>query len=185
MLAQDTLLQDRYRIIRLLGQGGMGAVYLAFDERLNQYIALKENTGGDARQFQHEAQLLARLRHPNLPRVIDHFFEPNGPQYLVMDYIEGEDLETLREQQGALPETQVRAWLDQILDAVAYLHAQNVIHRDIKPENIKITPNGQAMLVDFGIAKIYQAGFLTRSSQKMGTHGYASPLCRPPNSSLR
>ncbi len=175
MLAPNTTLQNRYQILRLLGQGGMGAVYLAFDHRLNQNVALKENTGGDARQFQHEAELLARLRHPNLPRVSDHFIEPNGVQYLVMDYIEGDDLETLRQQRGALPEAQVRAWFAQILSAVEYLHSQGVIHRDIKPDNIKITPSGQAVLVDFGIAKIYQAGQVTRSSQKFGSTGYASP----------
>ncbi len=175
MLAPNTLLQNRYQIIRLLGQGGMGAVYLAFDRRLNQHVALKENTGGDARQFQHEAQLLARLRHTNLPRVSDHFIEPNGAQYLVMDYIEGEDLETLRATRGALPEVQVRAWFDQILNAVAYLHSQGIIHRDIKPDNIKITPGGQAVLVDFGIAKVFQAGQFTRTSQKFGSPGYASP----------
>ncbi|GIL15473.1 MAG: hypothetical protein BroJett039_06460 [Chloroflexota bacterium] len=175
MLAPNTSLQNRYQILRLLGQGGMGAVYLAFDQRLNQNVALKENTGGDARQFQAEAELLARLRHPNLPRVIDHFIEPNGSQYLVMDYIEGEDLETLRQTRGALPEAQVRAWFDQILDAVTYLHSQGIIHRDIKPDNIKITPTGQAVLVDFGIAKIFQAGQYTRTSQKFGSPGYASP----------
>ncbi|OQZ00094.1 MAG: hypothetical protein B6D41_00305 [Chloroflexi bacterium UTCFX4] len=175
MLAINTILQNRYQILRLLGQGGMGAVYLAFDHRLNQNVALKENTGGDARQFQAEAELLARLRHPNLPRVIDHFIEPNGSQYLVMDYIEGEDLETLRQTRGALPEAQVRAWFEQILNAVAYLHSQGIIHRDIKPDNIKITPNGQAVLVDFGIAKIFQSGQYTRTSQKFGSPGYASP----------
>lgn len=175
MLAANTILQNRYQIIRLLGQGGMGAVYLAFDRRLNQQVALKENTSGDPRQFQQEAQLLARLRHPNLPRVIDHFIEPNGAQYLVMDYIEGEDLETLRQTRGALPEAQVCTWFDQILDAVAYLHSQGVIHRDIKPDNIKITPGGQAILVDFGIAKVYQTGQFTRTGQKFGSPGYASP----------
>lgn len=175
MLTLNSILQNRYQIIRLLGQGGMGAVYLAFDQRLNQHVALKENTGGDPRQFQQEAQLLARLRHPNLPRVGDHFVEPNGTQYLVMDYIAGEDLETLRQARGALPEAQVRVWFDQIFDAVAYLHSQRVIHRDIKPDNIKITPGGQAVLVDFGIAKVYQTGQFTRTGQKFGSPGYASP----------
>src|SRR5581483_4855622 len=175
MLTPNTILQNRYQIIRLLGQGGMGAVYLAHDARLNQTVALKENIGGDAHQFQQEAQILARLRHPNLPRVIDHFIEPNGAQYLVMDYIEGDDLESLRQSRGALPEAQVRGWLGQILDAVEYLHRQGIIHRDIKPENIKITPQGQAVLVDFGIAKIYQPGQFTRTGQKFGSPGFASP----------
>ena len=175
MLQPGIILQSRYQILQLLGQGGMGAVYLARDHRLNQLVALKENSIGNLRQFYQEAQILARLRHPNLPRVSDHFVESNGAQYLVMDYVEGEDLETMRQRHGALPEAEIRVWLDQILDALVYLHSQNVIHRDIKPENIKLTPSGQVMLVDFGIAKVYQTGQLTRSSQKFGSPGYASP----------
>jgi photosystem II stability/assembly factor-like uncharacterized protein len=175
MLAQGTLLQNRYRIITLLGQGGMGAVYQAQDLRLGQVVALKENLGGDPRQFQQEAVLLANLHHPNLPRVIDHFVEPNGAQYLVMDYVEGEDLESRLARQGALPEAQVLAWFDQILDAVAYLHSRGVIHRDIKPANIKVTPAGQAVLVDFGIAKVYQRGLPTPTPARAGTPCFAAP----------
>ena len=175
MLTLGTLLQNRYRIITLLGQGGMGAVYQAQDLRLGQVVALKENLGGDPRQFQQEAVLLANLHHPNLPRVIDHFVEPNGVQYLVMDYVEGEDLETCVARQGALPEAQVLAWFEQILDAIAYMHSRGVIHRDIKPANIKITPTGQAVLVDFGIAKVYQPGRPTVTGAKAATPGFASP----------
>ena len=102
MLAIGTLLQNRYQIIRLLSQGGMGAVYQAQDLRLGQIVALKENSGGDPRQFQQEALLLANLRHPNLPRVIDHFIESNGAQFLVMDFVEGEDLEARLARQGIL-----------------------------------------------------------------------------------
>lgn len=175
MLTPGLLLQNRYQIIRLLGQGGMGAVYQANDLRLQRVVAVKENNGGDAQQFQQEAILLANLSHSNLPRVIDHFAESTGAQYLVMDYIEGEDLDTMLTRQGALPETQVLAWLDQILDAVAYLHNHGVIHRDIKPANIKITPSGQAVLVDFGIAKVFQSGRATFSGARAVTPGFASP----------
>src|SRR5829696_9263347 len=94
MLIADTLLQNRYRILRLLGQGGMGAVYEAMDERLDAVVALKETLFADERlrkQFEREARLLARMHHPALPRVSDHFSEGDG-QFLVMQYIDGDDL---------------------------------------------------------------------------------------------
>ncbi len=175
MLTLGVILQNRYQVLALLGQGGMGAVYQARDLRLGAVVALKENIGGDPQQFQQEAVLLANLRHPNLPRVSDHFVEPNGVQYLVMDFVEGEDLETRVARMGTLPEQQVRVWFDQILDAVAYLHSCGVIHRDIKPANIKITPQGQAVLVDFGIAKVYQQGRPTVVGAKAATLGYSAP----------
>ncbi len=175
MLASGVVLQNRYQIIRLLGQGGFGAVYYAQDLRLRHVVALKENIGGDPRQFQQEALILANLRRPNLPRVSDHFVEPGDAQYLVMDFVEGEDLEKILQRQGALPEIQVLAWFDQILDAVAYLHNRGVIHRDIKPANIKITPTGEAVLVDFGIAKVYQPGQFTISGAKAVSLGFAAP----------
>jgi len=174
MLAAGTILNSRYQIIQPIGAGGMGAVYLANDLRLNQSVALKENNSGDPRQFQREASLLANLRHPHLPRVLDYFIEPNA-QYLVMDFIAGEDLQTRIDRGGASSEAQVLGWFKQILDAVAYLHRCGVIHRDIKPQNIIITPQGHAVLVDFGIAKIYQPGQRTASSIRMGTPGYAPP----------
>jgi formylglycine-generating enzyme required for sulfatase activity len=160
MLAPNTILQSRYRIISLINQGNMGAVYLAEDRRLGNEVALKEtfSAGGDAElrdQFHREARLLSRLRHPALPRVIDHFIEGNG-QFLVMDYITGKDLkESLDEQGGPFPVSKVLDWADQLLDVLTYLHAQNepVIHRDIKPANIKLTPQEKVILLDFGLAK--------------------------------
>ncbi len=171
-----TIVNNRYEIIRLLGQGGFGAVYLARDSRLGNVVALKENVGGRADQFMEEARILAKLRHPNLPRVSDHFVEPNGTQYLVMDFIEGEDLAAVFQRQGALPESRVLVWYDQILQAVEYLHGRGVIHRDIKPANIRIDPTGQAVLVDFGIAKVFQTGQATMSgARSMGSAGFAAP----------
>jgi hypothetical protein len=175
MLASNTVLQNRYRILRLLGQGGMGAVYQAQDLRLERIVALKENVGGDPRQFQQEAVLLANLSHPNLPEVYDHFVEPDGAQYLVMKFVEGEDLQSRLDQQGALPEAEALKWFDQILDAVGYLHSRAVVHRDIKPANIKITPTGQAVLVDFGIAKVFQQGQMTLSGARAASPGFAAP----------
>jgi serine/threonine protein kinase len=171
---------DRYRIEALLGQGGMGAVYRGMDLSLNIPVAIKENLDGspDAqKQFGREANMLARLSHPNLPRVTDYFFIPGQGQYLVMDYVEGEDLQQMLNRLGALPEPQVLNWISQICDALAYLHSQPspIIHRDIKPANIKIRPDGRAILVDFGIAKVYDPYLATTVGAKAVTPGYSPP----------
>jgi serine/threonine protein kinase len=158
MLAPNTTLQGRYRIVRQLGQGGMGTVYEAKALRLNTTVALKETHFTDERlrrQFEREAQLLANLRHAALPRVIDHFDERDG-LYLVMDFIEGDDLwEMLRKRGAPFPASDVISWAGQLLDALGYLHAQSppVIHRDIKPQNLKLTDDGRLILLDFGLAK--------------------------------
>ena len=158
MLTPQTTLQGRYRIIRQLGQGGMGAVYEAVDERLDTTVALKETLFADEglrKQFEREARLLARMHHPALPRVSDHFSENEG-QFLVMQYIAGEDLgEMMKEKQGPFPVEQVMMWGDQLLDALDYLHTQEpqIVHRDIKPQNLKLTSRGQIILLDFGLAK--------------------------------
>lgn len=152
------VIHNRYRILNLLGQGGFGAVYRAWDTQLHLACAIKQNSATSAqaaRQFAREASILAKLRHPNLPRVLDYFSLPMLGQYLVMEYIDGEDLQVkLDKVDGPLPEARVVAWADQVLDALEYLHHQEppIVHRDIKPANIRITPQGQAVLVDFGIA---------------------------------
>ena len=158
MLTTGTRLQDRYEIIKPIGQGGMGAVYLARDQRLGNTVALKETFFQDTlllAAFEREARLLAGLRHAALPKVIDHFADNNG-QFLVMEYIVGEDLHDLLEESGspaALDE--VLQWADQLLDALEYLHSQEppIVHRDIKPQNLKLTSRNQVVLLDFGLAK--------------------------------
>lgn len=158
MLAPDTTLQGRYRVVRQLGRGGMGTVYEAKALRLNATVALKETHFTEERlrkQFEREAQLLANLRHPALPRVIDHFDESDG-LYLVMDFVEGDDLWEMLKKRGApFPAADVLKWAGQLLDALEYLHTQQppVIHRDIKPQNLKLTGDGRLMLLDFGLAK--------------------------------
>ena len=158
MLATGTILQNRYEIIKPIGQGGMGAVYLARDQRLGNTVALKETFFLDTlllAAFEREARLLAGLRHAALPKVIDHFGDTDG-QFLVMEYIPGEDLQELL-QVGASPPPldEVLEWADQLLDALGYLHSQQppVIHRDIKPQNLKLTSRNQIVLLDFGLAK--------------------------------
>ena len=183
-LSAGQILNNRYRIVRLLGQGGFGAVYRAWDMNLEKPCALKENldTSSDAqRQFKHEARILSDLSHPNLPRVIDHFIIAGQGQYLVMDYVEGEDLgERLSRAGGPLPADLVLPWISQVCEALAYLHSRQppVIHRDIKPANIKITPDpeqpaGRAMLVDFGIAKVYDPALRTTLGARAVTPGYS------------
>ena len=158
MLAPNVVLQNRYLIKRSIGQGGMGAVYEALDQRFDGIVAVKEtlHTDEQARKaFEREARLLYGLRHPALPRVIDHFLEDDG-QFLVMDYIQGDDLEKARQQNGGKFDTaRVLAWADRLLEALEYLHSQQppIIHRDIKPQNLKLTPRGEVILLDFGLAK--------------------------------
>ena len=156
MIEARTLLQNRYRVEKQIGQGGMGAVYIATDERFGSVVAIKETFFSDekfGKAFEREARLLNNLKHPALPRVSDHFVDDNG-QFLVMEYIEGEDLSEMMEKRGdAFPVEDVSNWAEQLLDALEYLHAQGIVHRDIKPQNLKLTPRGQIILLDFGLAK--------------------------------
>ncbi len=181
MLSVNQVIQNRYRVERLVGQGGFGAVYRVRDMQLNLVCALKENfetSPAAQRQFVHEATILSGLRHPNLTRVTDHFTLPGQGQYLVMDYIEGVDLKTRLQQAGTpLPISQVIPWILQIADALAYLHGQKppIIHRDLKPENIIITPQNTAMLVDFGVAKVYDPALKTTIGARAVTPGFSPP----------
>jgi serine/threonine protein kinase len=176
MLSPETVLQGRYRIVRQLGQGGMGAVYEAMDLRLDTVVALKETLFTEEKlrkQFEREARLLARLHHQALPRVSDHFTEGDG-QFLVMQYIPGEDLfEMQTRRQSAFPQSDVLRWADQLCDALDYLHTQDpqIIHRDIKPQNLKLTARGQVILLDFGLAK-GSAGQLTAVTTSASIFGY-------------
>ena len=158
----------------------MGAVYRANDEHLSIPVAVKENlflTEEYGRQFQREAHILAGLRHPNLPHVTDYFSFENQGQYLVMDYIEGEDLRQRMERMGAIPEREAILIGISICDALSYLHTRRppIVHRDIKPGNIKVTPEGQAVLVDFGLAKIMQGSQATSTGARAMTPGYSPP----------
>jgi serine/threonine protein kinase len=158
-LAQNTLIQSRYLIVQLIGKGGMGEVYLAVDQRLGSAVAIKRTFfAGDemlGNAFEREARVLARLRHPVLPKVSDHFTE-NDQQFLVMEHISGEDLaKRLEALQKPFPLSWVMFWADQLLDALSYLHSHEppIIHRDIKPQNLKLTDENHIVLLDFGLSK--------------------------------
>lgn len=169
-LKKKQVLRERYRIQRVIGRGGMGSIYLADDLRLEgRKCALKEvvydrnlpsETLSQSReQFLREATVLARLDHPNLPKVSD-FFSVGERDYLVMDFVPGKDLRTLmieaRQKGSFLPEERVLSWAGQLADALIYLHRQTppILHRDIKPGNLKLTPSGLVKLVDFGLVKL-------------------------------
>ncbi len=178
-LQPGQILRDRYRIERQLGAGGMGAVYLAYDATLEVQVAVKANrnpSNDSTSQFLQEARLLASLRHPNLPRVMDYFVIENS-QFLVMDYIAGDDLDTILEREGPQPVEKVLAWAEQIGSALTYLHSQQppVIHRDIKPANLKLTLEGEVTLVDFGIAKAADSTQATAAGAMGYTPGFAPP----------
>ena len=157
-LAPETIVHDRYRIVRPIGQGGMGAVYEAVDQRLGHRVALKQMiVEGEVadRAFEREARLLAGLRHAALPVVSDFFSEAQG-RFLVMQFIPGKTMAELAQERGEpFPVEQVLRWADELLRALEYLHGRTppVLHRDIKPANLKLTGDGEVVLLDFGLAK--------------------------------
>jgi serine/threonine-protein kinase len=172
-----TVLRKRYQVKKIIGQGGMGCIYLAEDLRLEGRLcavkeveydrALPKQMLQETRdQFQREATVLARLDHPNLPKVSD-FFSISDRDYLVMDFVPGKDLRQLmmeaRQSESFLPEEDVLDWASQLADALKYLHNQDpsILHRDIKPSNLKLTPSGLVKLVDFGLVKLLAPGEVT------------------------
>lgn len=182
MMQAGKVLQQRYRIDKQIGQGGMGAVYVATDERFGSTVAIKETLCMDdsyRKALEREARLLNSLKHVALPRVSDHFIEENG-QFLVMEFIPGDDLSEILEKQGRpFPFERVKKWAEQLLDALEFLHTQSlpVIHRDIKPQNLKLNSRDQIVLLDFGLAKgnPTDAGVQTAAKSIFGySRNYAS-----------
>lgn len=176
-LKTGDVLRGRYRVQKIIGQGGSGSIYLADDLRLSgRQCALKEvehnaslsdDLVKEARdQFLREATVLARLDHPNLPKVSD-FFSTGIRDYLVMDYVPGDDLRKImldaKQKNKFIQEIDVLSWITQLSDALIFLHEQEIpiLHRDIKPSNLKLTPNGILKLVDFGLVKVAAPGEVT------------------------
>jgi serine/threonine protein kinase len=158
-LNASTLLHQRYRIAKVHELGRDNPVYLAHDERQDVDVAIKENAKHDAahrKQFELEATILANLTHPGIPRAFDYFVE-DGYQFLVMDYIEGINLQQLVQQRK--PDTgEILNWAGQMCDILSHLHSHSpvIIHRDVEPSNIILTINNEIFLVDFGFAKLYK-----------------------------
>lgn len=184
LLAPSTLLQDRYRITQLVGQGGMGAIYLANDTRFSSKVCIIKEMldhfhDPDQREiatqnFYREADLLANLKHNSIPEVYDRFTEANR-HYLVMEYINGNDLEQrMHENGGPFEEGAVLGWAIQVCDVLSYLHHQKppIIYRDMKPANLILTAFGKIYLVDFGIARFFNPN---ARGTMIGTQGYAPP----------
>jgi serine/threonine protein kinase len=180
------VIYDRYRVEDLVTHGGMSAVYKVWDTRLNVACALKElmpYPGMEEQalvqlreQFSQEARVLAELRHSNLTRVTDHF-EHDGNAYLVMDFVEGQRLDGVIEEEGAIPPHDLLGWAQELVDALGYCHEHGVIHRDVKPQNVIISPEGKAVLVDFGLVKVLDINDRrTRTVMRgLGTPEYAPP----------
>ena len=185
-LAIGETLQDRYRIDSELNRGGMAAVYRAWDTLLDLPVAVKEMIPQPRlspkalaqlrRQFKREAHVLARLDHPNLVRVTD-CFSLHDSEFLVMNFVEGESLGDRVDRVGSSPEAQVLSWADQLLRALAYCHGQRVFHRDVKSHNVIIRPDGQAVLIDFGLFKLWDPDdpYTKTVLRGMGTPAFAPP----------
>jgi hypothetical protein len=190
-LPVERTIEGRYRLDRLIGRGGMGAVYQATDLRLNRTAAVKIISGqffgnSDAlRRFEREARTSARLQHPNIITVYDYGLLSTEGAYLVMELVQGDTLGRILKRDGILDPSLAAEWLDQVLSAVGAAHAAGVIHRDLKPENIFIarSENGQTpKVLDFGLAKIARGGDdstedtgMTTPGAVLGTFGYMSP----------
>jgi eukaryotic-like serine/threonine-protein kinase len=180
-LSAGQVINNRYRIRSTLGQSRQEVVYSAWDISLNSPVAIQEilNTSPDCiQEFGYEARRLANLRHPGLPYVVDHFNLPGQGQYLILEYIDGKDLQSLINRSGkGLQWAQVVSWFGQVGEALVYLHSQTppIIHREVKPANIKIIPSGQAMLVGNGIARSADPGRRATFVPSSGSVAFLSP----------
>ena len=180
MLSKGQKINDRYEIIKSIGEGGMANVYLAHDSILDRKVAIKvlrgdlENNEKFIRRFQREAKSVSDLSHPNIVEVYD-VGEEEGQHYIVMEYIDGRTLKQLIQKRGALTVAEVLDIMTQLTDGLAAAHEAYIIHRDIKPQNIMILDNGMVKITDFGIAMTLNATQLTQTNSVMGSVHYLPP----------
>jgi len=187
VLPDNSILRDRYKILRRLGGKELSNLYIAQDLLKNKYWVIKElinaftsetQRAEAMQQFQFEARLLTNLEHPQLPRIED-FFEDDEKNYLVMEYIEADELDTeIKENQGLLEESKILEWGMQICDVLNYLHSQTpdpIIFRALSPDNIMLSDDGKLMLVNFGISKIFNPRAKTLAIAK-SINPYFSPI---------
>ncbi len=182
MLEIGSLVDDKYKILNKVGQGGMSVVYLAMNEKANKQWAVKEVRKDGIKDFEVvkqglivETDILKRLSHPNLPSIID-VIDTDESFIIIMDYIQGNSLNKALEEYGAQPQENVIAWAKQICDVLGYLHTRTpaIIYRDMKPANIMLKPDGNITLIDFGTAREFKEKNLADTTC-LGTVGYAAP----------
>lgn len=180
MIAKDHMINDRYQITRMIGEGGMANVYLAYDTILNRNVAVKILRGDLAddekfvRRFQREAIAASSLSHPNIVEMYD-VGEDNGKYFIVMEYIEGRTLKSLIKKRGALTLPEVIDIMLQLTSGIACAHDSYIIHRDIKPQNVMILDDGRVKITDFGIAMALNSNELTQTNSVMGSVHYLPP----------
>ncbi len=180
MIVKGAKINDRYSIIRTLGEGGMANVYLAYDTILDRNVAVKVLRGDLAndekfvRRFQREALSASNLYHPNIVQIYD-FDKSDEEYYIVMEYVEGRTLKQLLKKRGSLTITEVIDIMSQITDGMAHAHDSYIVHRDIKPQNIMILDNGMIKITDFGIAMALNSTQLTQTNSVMGSVHYLPP----------
>lgn len=177
LLEQGSVLDRKYEVIGIIGQGGMGSVYLCKNINLDTLWAIKEvpKEVKSNVNFLAEPNILKKLKHPGIPRIIDIFYE-NDNLYMVEDYIEGENLKEYVKRKGSLNTEEICKIASKIGQIVEYLHSFDppIIHRDLKPSNIMITPEGEVVLIDFGISRVYKPG-QESDTVYIGSRGYAAP----------
>lgn len=178
MLEIGSVIDGKYKILNVIGKGGMSVVYLAINERANKPWAVKEIRRNDLTNFEldkKEIYMMKKLKHPNLPSVVD-VIEGEETLLIVMDYIEGRSLEDILKEQGAQPEKEVIRWAMQLCEVLIYLHSRSpaIIYRDMKPANVMLKPDGNVCLIDFGAAREFKP-WNVKDTISLGTQGYAAP----------
>src|SRR5438477_4783966 len=180
MLEPGAILAQRYEILQILGEGGMGAVYKAMDRELSRPVALKvirpDLAGNQAilDRFKQELLLAREVTHKNVVRIYD-LGETEGVKFITMEYVEGEDLRSQLKQKGKFPIAEAVAITEQILAGLQAAHAEGVIHRDLKPGNIMRDPQGRVVVMDFGLARSLESDGMTKTGAVLGTMEYMSP----------